>query len=41
MMILAMAVPNILGLFLLSGEVRADLKAYFQKLKSGEIVKYK
>jgi alanine or glycine:cation symporter, AGCS family len=41
MMILAMAFPNILGLFLLSGEVRADLKDYFQKLKSGEIVKYK
>lgn len=41
MMILAMAFPNILGLFLLSGEVRADLKDYFKKLKSGEIVKYK
>jgi AGCS family alanine or glycine:cation symporter len=41
MMILAMAFPNILGLFILSGEVRADLKSYFQKLKSGEIVKYK
>jgi len=41
MMILAMAFPNILGLFVLSGEVRTDLKSYFQKLKSGEIVKYK
>lgn len=41
MMILAMAFPNILGLLLLSGEVRHDLKDYFRRLKSGEIVKYK
>jgi AGCS family alanine or glycine:cation symporter len=41
MMILAMAFPNILGLLLLSGEVRRDLKSYFKRLKSGEIVKYK
>lgn len=41
MMILAMAFPNILGLLLLSGEVRADLRSYFKRLKSGEIVKYK
>ena len=37
MMILAMAFPNILGLLLLSGEVRSDLRAYLSKLKSGEI----
>jgi AGCS family alanine or glycine:cation symporter len=41
MMILAMAFPNILGLLILSGEVRKDLSSYFNKLKSGEIVKYK
>ncbi len=41
MMILAMAFPNILGLLLLSSEVRADLRSYFKRLKSGEIVKYK
>jgi AGCS family alanine or glycine:cation symporter len=41
MMILAMAFPNILGLFVMSGEVRSDLSDYFSKLKSGEIVKYK
>ncbi len=41
MMILAMAFPNILALVVMSGEVRLDLKAYFGKLKSGEIVKYK
>jgi AGCS family alanine or glycine:cation symporter len=40
-MILAMAFPNIIGLLLLSGEVRSDLSDYFRKLKSGEIVKYK
>jgi AGCS family alanine or glycine:cation symporter len=41
MMILGMAFPNILGLFILSGEVRHDLKDYFKRLKSGEIVRYK
>ncbi len=38
MMILAMALPNIIGLLLLSGEVRSDLKEYWRKLKSGEIL---
>lgn len=38
MMILAMALPNIIGLLLLSGEVRNDLKEYWSKLKSGEIL---
>lgn len=37
MMILAMALPNIIGLLLLSGEVRSDLKEYWRKLKSGQI----
>lgn len=41
MMILAMAFPNILGLLLMSGEVRTDMKSYFKRLKSGEIIKYK
>lgn len=41
MMILGMAFPNILGLYFLAGEVRKDLDAYFQKLKSGEIKAYK
>ncbi len=39
MMILGMALPNILGLLLLSSEVRRDLKDYFNKIKSGEIPK--
>ncbi len=41
MMILGMAFPNILGLYLLSGEVGTDLKAYFKKLKAGEIKRFK
>ena len=41
MMILSMAFPNILGLFILAGEVKDDLKDYFAKVKSGEIKKYK
>ncbi len=40
MMILGMAFPNILGLYFLSGEVKADLKDYFKRLNSGEIKKY-
>jgi AGCS family alanine or glycine:cation symporter len=41
MMILAMAFPNIIGLLLLSGEVRSELKDYWAKVKSGEILKSK
>ncbi len=41
MMILSMAFPNILGLILLSGEVKKDMKEYFRKIKSGEIKKFK
>ena len=41
MMILAMAFPNIIGLLILSKEVRFDLDSYFSRLKSGEIKKYK
>ena len=41
MMILAMAFPNILGLLILSKEVRFDLNSYFSRLKSGKIKKYK
>lgn len=33
MMILCMAFPNIVGLVILSGEVKQDLKAYLQKIK--------
>lgn len=41
MMILGMAFPNILGLYFLSGEVRADLMKYYNDLKTGVIKAYK
>ncbi len=37
MLMLAMALPNILGLFVLSGDVRRQLDEYMLKLKSGEL----
>lgn len=39
MMILAMSFPNIIGLYILSGEVRKDLRNYRTKLKAGELFK--
>ena len=41
MMILAMAFPNILGLYMMSGEVREDLRDYLARVKSGAIKKFK
>lgn len=41
MMILSMAFPNILGLLILTGEVKRDLKDYLRRVKSGEIKKYR
>jgi len=41
LMILGMAFPNILGLVLLSKEVRADTISYFERIKSGAIKKFK
>lgn len=37
MMILAMAVPNMIGLYMMSGEVRRDMKDYLKRLKNGEL----
>lgn len=37
MMILAMAFPNIIGLYFMTGEVRKDLKEYLRKLRAGEL----
>ncbi|HET8884756.1 MAG TPA: amino acid carrier protein [Salinimicrobium sp.] len=37
MMILAMSFPNIIGLYILSGEVKGDVKEYMRKLKAGEL----
>ena len=41
MMILAMAFPNIIGLLIMSSEVKSDLQSYLTKLKNGTIKKYK
>ena len=40
LMILGMAFPNILGLLILSKEVRTDMKSYFERIKSGAIKKF-
>jgi AGCS family alanine or glycine:cation symporter len=40
MMILGMAFPNLLGVFLLSGEIKADLDVYWRKLQAGEFKRY-
>lgn len=37
MLMLMMALPNILGLYILSGDVQIQLKEYLLKLKSGEL----
>jgi AGCS family alanine or glycine:cation symporter len=37
MLLLAMALPNILGLFILGGDVKKELNVYMEKLKSGEL----
>jgi AGCS family alanine or glycine:cation symporter len=39
MLILGMALPNILGLYILSGDVKRELDEYLKKLKSGELDK--
>ncbi len=41
MMFLTLAIPNLIGLYLMSGEVANDLKEYLSKVKSGEISKTK
>lgn len=41
MMILAMAFPNILGLYILSKEVRMDLRDYLARVKSGAIKRFR
>lgn len=41
MMILGMAFPNILGMLILSGEIRGDLKDYRKRLKDGIIKRFK
>tara|TARA_B100000530_G_scaffold226794_1_gene146292 strand:- start:857 stop:1567 length:711 start_codon:yes stop_codon:yes gene_type:complete len=41
MMILAMAFPNIIGLLIMSNEVKLDLTSYLKKIQDGTIKKYK
>ncbi|QBA63545.1 amino acid carrier protein [Muriicola soli] len=39
MMILAMSFPNIIGLYIMSGEVKGDLREYWKKLKNNQLYK--
>lgn len=41
MMILAMAFPNVIGLYLMASEVKDDLKDYMARVKSGAIERFK
>ena len=40
MMLLGMAFPNLIGCYILSGEVAADLQNYLNRLNSGEMLTY-
>jgi len=40
LMILGMAFPNILGVVMLSGKIKADLDEYLRRLKAGEFPEY-
>ncbi len=39
-LIFAMCFPNVLGLYILAPEVKADLKDYLKRVKSGEIKRF-
>ncbi len=39
MMILAMGIPNLIGLFIMAPEIKNDLNDYWGRLKSGELIK--
>lgn len=41
LMLFAMAIPNLVGLYILSGEIRKDVKDYVARLKSGNMKKTK
>jgi len=41
LMILGMAFPNIIGLIIMSKEVKEDLVSYLSRVKSGAIKKFK
>jgi len=37
LLILAMALPNLLGLYILQGDVKDNLREYMEKYKDGEL----
>lgn len=41
MLILSMAVPNLIGVFLLSGVIRREMDAYWKSYKAGELHRHK
>jgi AGCS family alanine or glycine:cation symporter len=41
LMILGMAIPNLLGVYILHGKVKAELDGYWAKYKAGELTRYK
>ena len=41
LMVLGMAFPNILGLLIMSSEVRKDMKSYFERIRAGAIKRFK
>lgn len=41
MMVFAMAIPNLIGLYMLSGEIKRDVKDYVSRLRSGKMPKTK
>ncbi len=41
LMILGMAFPNLLGVYLLHGRVKKELDVYWAKYKAGELTRYK
>ncbi|MGI9545570.1 MAG: alanine/glycine:cation symporter family protein [Cyclobacteriaceae bacterium] len=40
-MIFAMAIPNVLGLYIMAPEIKKDLASYLDRVKSGEIKRFK
>ncbi len=41
LLLLSMAIPNLMGLYILSGDLRKDTKEYIASLKAGEFPRYK
>jgi AGCS family alanine or glycine:cation symporter len=41
MLILSMAVPNLIGVFLLSGVIRKEMDSYWKSYKAGELHRHK